>query len=209
MYATTHLAAGYDHSTGWSAGSRGYFSTDLYTTERYLVIKCLETLLYEKQKSLGMLNPYAIEYFPSTENRQQKDTAGNLTQEQTYHGKWAPNGKTSDDGNTQAPQNQINERQSKTDIEEWKTVLGLSIKMENNNIKPKQHKYVETQNRFSILDEDDDDESIEQSIDTCSTRSENVEDIIMSNDPDQKNNEPTKEDALKQMINHLEQKSYH
>ena len=86
MYTTLPSAAGFDQNAGWSAGSRGYFSTDLYTIERHLIIKCLETLLYEKQQYLGMLNPYADEYFPSTEKRYKNDTNRDFPPEQKNHG---------------------------------------------------------------------------------------------------------------------------
>jgi len=66
MYYTTPSIACPDHNAGWLDGQRrSYFPQDLYTTEKHLLYKCLQTLLYAEQKRLGMLNPYAEEFVPT------------------------------------------------------------------------------------------------------------------------------------------------
>ena len=67
MYYTAPSSVSQSHNAGWWDGSRNYYFNDLYTYERHLVYECLKTLIYEKQRYLGMLNPFAEEYFPTTE----------------------------------------------------------------------------------------------------------------------------------------------
>ena len=44
-----------------------YYHKDLYTLERLLIYEYAKTSLYEKQKLLGMLSPYAEPYHHVTE----------------------------------------------------------------------------------------------------------------------------------------------
>ena len=66
MYYTAPSSVSQSHNAEWLDGSRNFYFNDLYTGERHLVYQCLKTLLYEKQKQLGMLNPCAEEFIPIT-----------------------------------------------------------------------------------------------------------------------------------------------
>jgi len=62
------LIVGYSYKEGWLACMHSFYLMDkLYTAEWYLLFKCLDTLLYAKQKCLGILNPFTAEFVPQTE----------------------------------------------------------------------------------------------------------------------------------------------
>ena len=69
-----------------------------------------------------MLNLYAAEYFPSTENRCKNDIDQDFTQEQKNHRNWMPSGKTNHDKANKPSQNQSNETHKKKDKQQkWLT----------------------------------------------------------------------------------------
>ena len=68
MYAIASVPGRQNHNAGWLEQPHSfYYTTELCTEERYLIYKCLNALLYTEQKCLGILNPYAEEYFPPIE----------------------------------------------------------------------------------------------------------------------------------------------
>ena len=52
---------------GSEAWPRQYHHQDLYTLERQLIYEYAKTCIYEKQKQLGMLSPFAEPYYHITE----------------------------------------------------------------------------------------------------------------------------------------------
>ena len=65
MYYTIPSTADPNHYAGWLEGPhRSYYSYKLYAMEKHLIYRCLEMLLYAEWKQLGILNPYAKEFYP-------------------------------------------------------------------------------------------------------------------------------------------------
>ena len=88
MHKTPSSTAGHSHNAGWLARSHVFYpTTELHTAERHLLLKCLETLLYAEQKCLGMLNPFAAEYYPQTETNNIGERFENLEQLNKIHDK--------------------------------------------------------------------------------------------------------------------------
>jgi len=64
-------------STGWP---HNYPNQDLYTFERHFIYEFAKTSLYEWQKQLGMLSPYAeVYYLPTDKSAREQNTNENET----------------------------------------------------------------------------------------------------------------------------------
>ena len=114
MYRIPPLSAGQSHNAGWLADSHVFLpTTDLYTAERHLLLKCLTTLLYAEQKRLGMLNPFVAEYYPPTDKDINDETFKNFEPLNNNHRE-----------NMRSDNTQCSHKSSEDTTFKWKTVTG-------------------------------------------------------------------------------------
>jgi len=105
-------------------------------------------MLYKKQKCLGMLNPFAEEYFPQTEKRYQHETFENFESANMNHRKKTPS------------KNKLDIRKPQKKEQKWQTVTRLrATPNSTTKVKKEPRNIITPTNRCNIFNEDVEEES--------------------------------------------------